>query len=227
MNQPHHKCHFPDQPCLDTWIRYKTSWLVYKIKNSLTFEWNNTLRIIKSNFITLIDFLQFRKLLARISLNYWTWTVRSREGLTLHIGATRMTPFHPCGSFRWTLRATAPPMDCPNRKQRNPLNSGLPFQLKHDTESGTQFWQHNSRWQCRFWDKFRVSHLWFLNSFLLYYKLIHQSLGCNHATLQKGQNQDGPKHKQHIQMQQYAWQYLKFRTHHLSQEIHFAHLRVD
>lgn len=46
--------------------------------------------------------------------------------LTLHIGATRTTPSQSCGAFRLALRATAPPMDCPNKKQGNPLTSGLP-----------------------------------------------------------------------------------------------------
>lgn len=50
--------------------------------------------------------------------------------LTLHMGATRTTPSHSFGSFKWIFKVTAPPMDCPNMKWGNPFNSGLPASWK-------------------------------------------------------------------------------------------------
>lgn len=44
---------------------------------------------------------------------------------TLHIGATRIAPAHESGCFKCTFRATAPPIDCPNKKLGRVWNSGF------------------------------------------------------------------------------------------------------
>ena len=44
---------------------------------------------------------------------------------TLHIGATRIAPAHESGCFKCTFRATAPPIDCPNKKLGRVRNSGF------------------------------------------------------------------------------------------------------
>lgn len=49
---------------------------------------------------------------------------------TLHIGATRMAPSQFLGCFKCTLRATAPPIDCPKRKLGTDWYSGFPANRK-------------------------------------------------------------------------------------------------
>ena len=47
------------------------------------------------------------------------------QGGTLHIGATRTAPFQELGCLRCIFRATAPPIDSPNRKLGRPRKSGF------------------------------------------------------------------------------------------------------
>lgn len=59
----------------------------------------------------------------------WYW--KEVQNNTLHIGATRNAPLHESGCFRCTLRATAPPIDCPNRKLGRVHNSGFSAPKTH------------------------------------------------------------------------------------------------
>jgi len=49
---------------------------------------------------------------------------------TLHIGAKRTAPSHELGCFRCIFKATAPPIDCPNKKLGRPQNSDFLLRKK-------------------------------------------------------------------------------------------------
>lgn len=50
---------------------------------------------------------------------YWRWA----QIVTLHIGATKIAPSHSEGCFKCIFKATAPPIDCPNKKHGSFLKS--------------------------------------------------------------------------------------------------------